>query len=231
MLADDYYQIDGKWYWFKKSGEMVQGWYQPYGDRSELSALWIYADPQSGVLATNWKLIDKKWYYFGPWDDWGFASFDMIEPIGQDGAYDYYAFNKDCSMVSNSWFQYTWFESATPDWYYLGADGKAVKGWKQIGGNWYFFDPEYASMWVGPATIKGVDYRFAPSGAMITGWYKEDSDWYYYKDSGAMAKNEWLQINGKWYYFDADGKMLSNGTYVFTDKKQYTFDANGVWVK
>ena len=228
MLHDGVFEIDGKYYYFKESGDMAVGWNEIFG----IKGIWVYSDA-SGVLANKWKKIGDKWYWFGDYSDWGIASLNTIECFEKaDGSYDYYAFDKSGAMVTNGWYAFVWEEEAAPEWYYLGADGKAIKGWVTAGGKWYYMDPDYASMWVGPAVIKGVEYRFDyKSGAMITGWFKEDGDWYYYKDSGAMAKNEWMQINGKWYFFDEDGRMLANGTYVISDSKQYTFDANGVWVK
>jgi len=228
MVSDGIYEIDGKYYCFKESGEMVVGWYCPWGTKD----FWVYGD-ESGVLATKWKNIGNKWYWFGDYEDWGFAHTDIIYWFeNKDGTIDFYAFDKNGVMVTNGWYSYQWIEESSPNWYYFGADGKAIKGWVNVGGKWFYMDPEYADMWVGPATIKGVDYRFDfKTGAMVTGWYKADGDWYYYKDSGAMAKNEWVQVNGKWYYFGEDGKMYVGGTFTLTDKKQYTFDANGVWVK
>ena len=228
MLQDGVFEIDGKYYYIKENGEMAVGWSELFGFKD----VWVYSD-ESGAMATKWKKIGDKWYWFGDFEDWGIASLNTLEWFKKDdGSYDFYAFDKSGAMITNAWFSYQWEEEDLPAWYYLGADGKAVKGWLSFGGKWFYLDPDYAEMWIGPAVIKGVEYRFdLKTGAMITGWFKAGDAWYYYKDSGAMAKNEWLQINGKWYYFDENGEMLAGGTFVFTDKKEYTFDANGVWIK
>ena len=233
MVAGTDMKIDGKWYYFKPTGEMVQGWYQPWKDEGALD--WIYAD-QSGVLAVKWKMIDGKWYYFGSWEDWGLLYIDEVIGIWKDEkTLDIYAADKSGAMITNAWFDDTWQDAdgeVHHDWFYLTGSGLAAKGWLNVGGKWYYMDPDWAVMWTGWASIKDVDYHFdEKTGAMTIGWFKFGDAWYYFKDSGAMARNEWLQINGKWYYFDNDGRMLAGGTFVFTDSKTYTFDANGVWVK
>ena len=50
------------------------------------------------------------------------------------------------------------------------------------------------------------------SGIMITGWYQEGGNIYYFKeqgnDRGAMAIGP-MNINGLWYMFDEDGRRLT----------------------
>ena len=232
MVENDVLEIGGKYYWFKPNGEMVVGWYQPWKENDT----WVYG-LANGQLATGWQLINKKWYYFGDYDDWGILYNGVFGiKIKDKEAWDIYAAGKDGAMISNAWYEDKWQDpedgTVYSDWYYLTDSGKAAKGWVNVSGKWYYMDPDWAFMWTGWICVKDINYHMdEKSGAMTIGWFKFDGAWYYFKDSGAMARNEWLQINGKWYYFDNDGQMLSNGTYVFTDSKTYTFDANGVWVK
>ena len=235
MLSDGFYEIDGKDYYFKSSGEMLVGWLQPWKGVDGIGDEWIYAD-KSGELASRWKLIDGKWYFFGNWDGWGLLYYDDVFGIWKDDkTIDIYAADKNGAMITNAWYDdKTQMEDGSVEhtWFYLTGNGLAAKGWLNQNGKWFYMDPDWASMWTGWATIKGINYHFdETSGVMTVGWYKSNGDWYYFKDSGAMASNEWLQINGKWYFFDVDGRMLSGGTWTLSDKKEYTFDANGVWVK
>lgn len=54
---------DGNWYYCNPNGtqigEMFTGWLQDSAD-----GYWYYLDPVTGAMATGWKEIDGKWYYF-----------------------------------------------------------------------------------------------------------------------------------------------------------------------
>lgn len=36
------------------------------------------------------------------------------------------------------------------------------------------------------------------------------NSWYYVKDNGQIARDEWIQDNGKWYYMDSGTEMISD---------------------
>ena len=76
-------------------------------------------------------------------------------------------------------------------WYYLGGanDGAMKTGWKKVGTKWYYLGG-------------------ANDGAMKTGWFKSGNALYYLKNSGAMASNEKLNVNGAQYTFDASGACV-----------------------
>lgn len=49
--------------------------------------------------------------------------------------------------------------------------------------------------------------------AAEVGWQKEpgeDGRWYYIKQNGEMAKDDFRKSNGKWYYLGSDGYMVTN---------------------
>jgi len=92
---------------------------------------------------------------------------------------------------------------------------------------------------------------------IVKGWYENNGKWYYLKDNGVMAENEWIQDkdnrwyylgkdgvmkigwfkspnSGKWYYLEPSsngykGAMYTEGTYTI-DNKKYKFDSNGAWI-
>ena len=65
------------------------------------------------------------------------------------------------------------------------------------------------------------------SGYMATGWREfTNGSWYYFKDSGAMAADEWAADNGKWFYLGSQGAML---TGVRTPDG-YELGADGAWI-
>ena len=232
MVSDGVWKIKGVYYYFRESGVMAVGWCQPWLKKYD-DTDWAYAD-QSGALVSGWKQIDKKWYYFGEGDGVGWLRRDMAVWIeNKQGGFDVYAFGKDGAMITNAWYAEKYAEGGISytDWYYLTGNGLAAKGWKNVGGTWYYLDPDCGIMWTGKHEIGGYVYNLGTTGAMKIGWSFEDNCWFYYKSTGAMARNEWLKINNKWYFFDTDGAMLYGGTYTLPDGKNYTFDQNGVWVK
>ena len=101
------------------------------------------------------------------------------------------------NVVKDQWVQ------EEDGWKYY-ASNKAVTGWKQIEGKWYFFNAE------------GVSQKW---------WVQDNGTWYYLNGSGAMKASQWFEVDGKWYYVDATGALAVNTTV-----DGYTVNANGEWV-
>ena len=101
------------------------------------------------------------------------------------------------NVVKDQWVQ----EEAGWKYYF---NNKAVTGWKQIEGKWYFFNAE------------GVSQKW---------WVQDNGTWYYLEGSGALKVSQWFEVNGKWYYVDATGALAVNTTV-----DGYTVNANGEWV-
>lgn len=85
-------------------------------------------------------------------------------------------------------------------------------------------------------TIAMLDYGFknrsvlglAGETAVSSGkWVQEGTRWYYQKDNGNRAANEWLTINGSDYWFDSDSYMAT-GWRQFDNGSWYYFKSNGV---
>ena len=123
------------------------------------------------------------------------------------------------------------------------SDALAAQGWVKSGNTWYFYNQNgtlvrnawAGNYWLGAdgkmATNAWVDsnrYYVGNDGAWIkgygkSGWQKEGSAWYYYKD-GTLARNAWAGN----YWLGADGKMVTN---AWVDNGRYYVGANGAWVK
>lgn len=103
------YQLNA-WYYMTIESGMKTGWYDDGQDHCT-----YYLDPETGAVATGWKQIEEKWYYFTETSlapTWHFNE--------EQGAwvYDLRSRNKPYgSMYHNE---------RTPDGYYVGADG----GWR-----------------------------------------------------------------------------------------------------
>lgn len=109
------------------------------------------------------------------------------------------------------------------------ADSKEGS-WVQNGDQWWF---ECTDGWYptnGLYEIDGTEYAFDQWGYMVTGWWQDEYENYYYFDlnSGAMQKG-WVW-DGAWYYLDPEyGFMYSDGFYLI-DEAEYYLRANGSMV-
>ena len=59
------------------------------------------------------------------------------------------------------------------------------------------------------------------------GSYTYDNLWFYIKDDGNYADNEWILDNGIWYWIDGTGS-LAIGSGVAKDG--YVYNSDGIWV-
>ncbi|WP_349947702.1 serine hydrolase [Lacrimispora sp. BS-2] len=82
-----------------------------------------------------------------------------------------------------------------------------------------------------------LDYGFALKAAggltaqtSSQGWVQEGSKWYYRKQDGKKAGNEWLKIDGVYYWFGTDSVMAAS-RWVESNGKWYYLGANGAMLK
>ena len=98
---------------------------------------------------------------------------------------------------------------AEGQWQYQ-VEGQNQKGWKEISGSWYYFDPL--------------------TGKMQDGWILADGKWYFLKTDtanwGKMAQG-WTWVDGYCYF------LKDNGTMATEEKSPdgYSISANGQWVQ
>ena len=199
---------------------------------------WYYYKADGTMLTNDWVQSSGKWYYLG---SEGVMVTDEVMEINDK----YYAFDKNGVMASDSWYEYK-FNDEDSNWFYAGADGALVKGWKQIKGKWYYFlgaqkkdKDSYPVMITGiPRTWNsetgayeslfdnGKFYAFKPTGEMIVGWgrpfadgtwFLTDNYWVYANADGSLVTRSWKKIGGKWYYFDKGGQMFWDGLYTTED--------------
>ena len=219
------YEIDGQDYYFDENGKMLTGWIF-----SNWSGDWYYANG-SGVLQKGWQKINEVWYYFEPNNDYMFS--DGIYTIEGD-AY-YFA---SSGAMQTGWIKetYTYDDEYTEtSWFYADSSGRLAKGWKAIGGKWYYFAEWNAMYSDGIYTIDGQPYYFYPSGELGIGWIKRThtysdgysySEWYY-ADSSGVLQTGWKYIGGAWYYLDQYGYYLYINGYYYINENPYAFDASG----
>ena len=101
-----------------------------------------------------------------------------------------------------------WIQSEG-QWQYQ-VEGQNQKGWKEISGSWYYFDPL--------------------TGKMQDGWILADGKWYFLKTDtanwGKMAQG-WTWVDGYCYF------LKDNGTMATEERTPdgYSISANGQWVQ
>ena len=197
-------KIGNIWYYFKGDGVMITGW-------QKISNVWYYFKGD-GAMVTGWLKLGSTWYYF---KNDGAMVTGTVTIGGKVNKFD----------SSGAWLgevaQNGWIAEGNK-WYYYQS-GKAVTGWKSIGGVYYYFNTS-GIMQTGWVSSSGVWYYMNSSGAMVTGWQKVGGTWYYFKSSGAMATG-WLKLGGTWYYFKGDGAMVTGSVKI--GGKTYRFNSSG----
>lgn len=141
-------RIDGKWYMFNNTGNMMTGWYNMpntknwyylQADGSAVIGDWVYDFGgwyyigTNGIMVTGWQYIDGKWYYF-----------------------------MDGGRMSTGW------QFIDDDWYYFnGAGAMQSSAWLFYQDNWYWLDAKGRMVTDCTQTIKGVEYTFDPAGILV----------------------------------------------------------------
>ena len=94
-----------------------------------------------------------------------------------------------------------WYQEEGGWRYYLGNTGDPVRNdWHKSGADWYWFDG---------------------AGFMVHNDWKQGSDgtWYYLKEDGSMAKDEWIVWKGELYRVLEDGAMFLGCMCLETNEK------------
>ena len=237
----------GKWYYALSGGKVFRG------DWKKIGGVW-YAFHDNGVMYSHeWSgsyflkdsgaMADNEWVFDRNYNSWFY-----IKP---GGAYarnewkgDYYL--KGGGYMAKSEFIYDSKYQAT---YYLDVSGKYVRDqWKEINGKWYHFR-KYGEMdtskWIGSYYVKSdgamaaselvydptynSSFYFDENGKYLNKQWKEiDGDWYYFKDGGYIAKNEWVGS----YFIKGNGRMAKNEMqYDQSTSSSYYFKDDGTYAK
>ena len=121
----------------------------------------------------------------------------------------------------------TWQQQSNGAWKYQELDGSFAKGWKFVGGTWYYLDPSTGIMKTGWQTIGNNKYYLHPWGAMQgEGWFKQGDDWYWITASGAAAI-DWTLVNGAWYYMDPTSCKMQTAGWFKDGNDWYWITASG----
>ena len=220
--ANRYVQIRDNWYYVGNDGKILTGEhiidgahvYFEYGGK-QVKGNFDYKnqfhDKDSGNLVTNRFVTVKDKNYFIGADSKAIKGATVIDNIeyffdektgaqvkGDFASNDKYYDGITGALVINSYVQ------VDKDWYYVGNDGKRLKGSQTINNVPVYFDPY--------------------DGKQAKGVFGNDG-YFYDKDSGAkidLGTNRYVFINENWYYLNEEGKILKGDQTI--DGVQVHFD-------
>ncbi|XMA23536.1 cell wall-binding protein (plasmid) [Bacillus bombysepticus] len=98
------------------------------------------------------------------------------------------------NVIKNSWV------NSNGNYYYANSNGDLVKGWQEIEGNTYYFNPD--------SGIQSVDGGYTR---------QIDGKYYHFNDSSALQRSAWLDN----YYSDASGEFIKEGLREIDSKIYY----------
>ncbi|WP_455469978.1 glucosyl transferase [Streptococcus salivarius] len=217
-----YVQVKGNWYYVGEDGKILRGEqtidgahvYFEYGGKQvkgDFDYNKQFHDKDSGNLVTNRFVTVKDKTYFIGGDSKAIKGATVIDNTeyffdektgaqvkGDFASNDKYYDGITGALVINSYVQ------VDKDWYYVGNDGKRLKGSQTINNVPVYFDPY--------------------DGKQAKGVFGNDG-YFYDKDSGAkidLGTNRYVFINENWYYLNEEGKILKGDQTI--DGVQVHFD-------
>ncbi|WP_049526310.1 glucosaminidase domain-containing protein [Streptococcus pseudopneumoniae] len=224
LAESSWVKIDNQWYYATEDGKVTRNnwkkiagvWYR-FDENGIMISNAVYDDylfKASGAIAENsWVKIGDKWYYGNQEgkinrDKWAkidglWYRFDESGVMLSATIYKDYLLKTSGAMAENAWAK------LEDKWYYTTASGKIIRDkWEKISGSWYYFNKD---------------------GVMLSSQWKEK---YYLKDSGAMAKSEWIfdEKYKSWFYLKSDGTYAENqwvGSYYL---KPFGYMAKNEWI-
>ena len=242
LAAQGWVKSGHTWYFYNQNGTLVRNaWAGNYwlgADGRMVTNAWVdnnrYYVGNDGAWIkdygnkSGWQKEGNAWYYY------------KNGTLVRNAWAGNYWLGADGRMVTNAWVD--------NNRYYVGNDGAWIKdygnksGWQKEGNAWYYYKNGtlVRNAWAGNywlsadgrmATNAWVDsnrYYVGNDGAWIkdygnkSGWQKEGSAWYYYKN-GTLVRNAWAGN----YWLGADGRMA---TSAWVDNGRYYVDGNGLWV-
>ena len=217
-----YVQVKGNWYYVGEDGKILRGEqtidgahvYFEYGGKQvkgDFDYNNQFHDKDSGNLVTNrFVTVNDKTYFIGA-DSKAIKGATVIDNT------EYFFDEKTGAQVKGNF--------ATNDKYYDGITGALViNNFVQVGKDWYYVGNDGKRL-KGSQTINNVPVYFDPyDGKQAKGVFGNDG-YFYDKDSGAkidLGTNRYVYINDNWYYLNGEGKILKGSQTI--DGVQVHFD-------
>ena len=225
-----YVQIKGNWYYIGNDGKILTGeqtidgahvyfGYNGIQVKGDFDYNKQFHDKDSGNLVTNrFVTVKDKTYFIGA-DSKAIKGATVIDNVE-------YFFDKESGAQVKGNF-------ASNDKYYDGITGALVtNSYVQVGKNWYYVGNDGKPL-KGSQTINNVPVYFDPYGGRQAKGIFGNDGYFYDKDSGAkvdLGTNRYVQVNDNWYYVNAEGKILKGEQTI--DGIQVNFDSySGIQTK
>ena len=225
-----YVQIKGNWYYIGNDGKILTGeqtidgahvyfGYNGIQVKGDFDYNKQFHDKDSGNLVTNrFVTVKDKTYFIGA-DSKAIKGATVIDNVE-------YFFDKESGAQVKGNF-------ASNDKYYDGITGALVtNSYVQVGKNWYYVGNDGKPL-KGSQTINNVPVYFDPYGGRQAKGIFGNDGYFYDKDSGAkvdLGTNRYVQVNDNWYYVNAEGKILKGEQTI--DGVQVNFDSySGIQTK
>ena len=230
LVTNHYVQIKGNWYYIGNDGKIltdeqtIDGAHVYFGYKGiqvkgDFDYNKQFHDKDSGNLVTNrFVTVKDKTYFIGA-DSKAIKGATVIDNVE-------YFFDKESGAQVKGDF-------ASNDKYYDGVTGALVtNSYVQVGKNWYYVGNDGKPL-KGSQTINNVPVYFDPYGGRQAKGIFGNDGYFYDKDSGAkvdLGTNRYVQVNDNWYYVNAEGKILKGDQII--DGVQVNFNPyNGIQTK
>ena len=161
---------------------------------ASMAVMAMGATIMTSAATEGWVQSGSNWYYY--------SKGDRVSNQWVLAGNDWYFLDDEGRMVKNTFVRIDKFNGESEvldsrdihdelgkddidddsEFYFLGNDGKMVKGWKEMSASSIYASPNSGS---------------------------STKVWYYFADSGRMYVNEWVESNGKWYALSPNGQMYA----------------------
>ena len=147
----------------------------------------------------------------------------------------WYASNNNWYFLYDGYITKSSFIMDGNEWYYVDAQGRAVKNqWVHYTENgrddWYYFGNDY-KMVKNRIIARNGKYSYVDANGPVwkKGWILYNNTWYLAYNS-YLVTNKWVQTGGYWYYLDSKGALVTNQIIKF-DMQHYAYvGSNGAMV-
>ncbi len=187
---------------------------------ASMAVMAMGATVMTSAATEGWVQSGSNWYYYN--------GGDRVSNQWVLAGEDWYFLDDEGRMVRNAFIRIDKFNGESEvldsndihdelgkddidddsEFYYLGNDGKMIKGWREMSANSIYASPNSGS---------------------------STKVWYYFGSTGRMYVNEWVESNGKWYALSPNGQMyaeavVNNDLVDWNDTDYFYMDKNGAMV-
>ncbi len=172
---------------------------------------------KNGYMVTGWKQYQGDYYYFTEKN----LSGAMVTGKYTDDNGDKYYFSKTGASASGTFKLTT--SSGKKNYYYADPQTHklATKVWKKVGSKYYFFKKN-GVRYSGWFNRGKKTYYCSPSKGKLSGWNKIQGTWYYFKSSGVVCTNQWIDKGNQRCYVDHTGAMVKSVGKSIGTSEDYT---------